>query len=1144
MSGSLPDEICLLISLQSMDVDGIHLHGTIPADIGNMQSLQYLDLSVNDLVGHIPLSFGRLPLIALDLADNGFDGPISTWIGSLTSLIQMHGDYNHFTGSIPSSIGGLQSLTWMSFTVNNLGGTLPTEIGSLRQLLALNLQDNLFEGSIPPSIVNLTAIEALTLNNNGFDGSIPQGINALGKLFLLDLDNNHLQGQIPFDMASASTAADSLLMELSLGLNALTGTFPFSLSYLPQLLALELQDNHLSGDLSFFPVAANSLLNYINISGNHFAGNMLGLANHLALDTLDLGFNQITGTIPSFIHWPRLQYFFVQHNQLSGSIEHLFDPIASDFLQNVDVSFNKLTGLLPQKVVWSPRSLKFSPFGFSSFAAVSNCFTGAIPDSLCSIITLTSLALDGLSTASHCRMPILHLFDSYALPYNAVHGTIPACLFNMSALTTLHLSGNDLDGTIPVSSSQGVLSDLSLSHNRLTGTVPRALQGGDHWTNLDLSFNKLSGSLSEGGDSYSANASIALDINRLSGGIPSIYYDVSDVDMLRGNLFDCQTKAMASDVPDGDPYKDQYDCGSDTIDAAYYVWLAMLVVLAAIIAGLLVWSKQSASVQAYNEIPLLEFPVPSSNESAGMMSLFRRVSSWRSLFLGQDAMAFHFPDRCCIPVALLQHIYHASVLFHELRLLSCLAVVFLLCIAMPVFVSLTAFYGSYTHQYAWTYSAAFLSGQSAAIGLLVLFQVFVLLVGLLAWRAAATLQAIQPTMEADDLKADSTADVSSLGHRPVRYVLIVLLNIAVVMIANGSYVYLFSAVDQPYAILLSLLLAFFKLGWGNVIRFCIIKYLQPSHQRQDVVHVRNILFHSSLVLFNTIVVPCLATLVVDSNCFYYLFVTPPSVTSSYRYDKCLQFDEYGCGTGETMGNQMDFSYQPPFSYSYQCSSAVLSGYAYVFVFKYILIGLVFPACVLAVSLYADQRNTGNSDKKPPFVTAILPPLWNTDRQAPVVQSQRHWMWSKLSACVLTACGTNAACVFSSADIAVRLSMMIGTLLTFGAVLPYLAVIICVAICTSTYLNQLGLARMLEKCASDDSKKAMLEEVCMQCRELYHALRQAALPLPGLLVVFCACFIFDTEGDQEGALRGTYFMLAMLVAPAVIFILTWIATRQH
>eukprot|EP01035_Chromulina_nebulosa_P019836 gene19836-25784_t len=32
---------------------------------------------------------------------------------------------------------------------------------------------------------------------------------------------------------------------------------------------------------------------------------------------------------------------------------------------------------------------------------------------------------------------------------NGVYGTIPSCIFNMPLLTTLHLSGNLLSGTLP-----------------------------------------------------------------------------------------------------------------------------------------------------------------------------------------------------------------------------------------------------------------------------------------------------------------------------------------------------------------------------------------------------------------------------------------------------------------------------------------------------------------------------------------------------------------------------------------------------------------------------------------------------------------------------------------------------------------------
>eukprot|EP00981_Chlorochromonas_danica_P015132 scaffold10658_cov189-Ochromonas_danica.AAC.1 len=82
--------------------------------------------------------------------------------------------------------------------------------------------------------------------------------------------------------------------------------------------------------------------------------------------------------------------------------------------------------------------------------------------------------------------------------------------------------------------------------------------------------------------------------------------------------------------------------------------------------------------------------------------------------------------------------------------------------------------------------------------------------------------------------------------------------------------------------------------------------------------------YSSLMLFNTIVAPCLATLLISSDCFYYVFTSPPSVSVSYTYPRCTTV--YGTTCSATVEAVYVSDFQPPFSYSYQCSSALLQEY--------------------------------------------------------------------------------------------------------------------------------------------------------------------------------------------------------------------------
>jgi hypothetical protein len=64
----------------------------------------------------------------------------------------------------------------------------------------------------------------------------------------------------------------------------------------------------------------------------------------------------------------------------------------------------------------------------------------------------------------------------------------------MTSLTTLHLSGNGLTGSLPNVVSHKLM-DLSLSHNIITGPIPLSFQN-RRWSGLDLSYNRINGKLS------------------------------------------------------------------------------------------------------------------------------------------------------------------------------------------------------------------------------------------------------------------------------------------------------------------------------------------------------------------------------------------------------------------------------------------------------------------------------------------------------------------------------------------------------------------------------------------------------------------------------------------------------------------------
>lgn len=178
----------------------------------------------------------------------------------------------------------------------------------------------------------------------------------------------------------------------------------------------------------------------------------------------------------------------------------------------------------------------------------------------------------------------------------------------------MSLASNGLSGSIPALEQYHNLTHLDLSYNRLTGTIPDKLQSSPSLLSLNLRSNRFSGNIdSTAGLVFAYNMSqqgvrLTLSVNRLSGDIPSELSSAEKVDILEGNLFYCHGTISSESLPESDPYKNQYICGSNLLDISLQVLLttASSVMLVVFVAAALLWRtiydlKQQQLFQAFHE---------------------------------------------------------------------------------------------------------------------------------------------------------------------------------------------------------------------------------------------------------------------------------------------------------------------------------------------------------------------------------------------------------------------------------------------------------------------------------------------------------------------------------------------------------------
>ena len=265
-----------------------------------------------------------------------------------------------------------------------------------------------------------TLVSNLTLQNNRLSGSIPAELGNLANLTDLALNDNQLSGSIPTQLGNLSA-----LVKLYLNDNSLTGPLPSEFANLRNLRRLALKNNK---------------------------GVCIPDAQAVDID---------------FRIWAS---WLENWHTLSEGVLTCDGNVFERAPQNVDaVEFKALVAL-------------YEATDGPNWTNNTNWLSGRDLDDWYGIET----------RGANQRIAKLTLHG------NGLNGQIPAAIGDLRYLTYLQMERNSLTGGIP--SEIGNLSrmiHLDLSHNALTGSIPAALGSMSELLALDLSENQLSGSVPE-----------------------------------------------------------------------------------------------------------------------------------------------------------------------------------------------------------------------------------------------------------------------------------------------------------------------------------------------------------------------------------------------------------------------------------------------------------------------------------------------------------------------------------------------------------------------------------------------------------------------------------------------------------------------
>eukprot|EP01038_Epipyxis_sp_PR26KG_P012517 gene12517-16788_t len=1044
----------LAYQVQNLSLSGRNLRGVLQSSIGKLTQLLNLDLSSNELEGSIPSSIGNLVLIKnLNLYSNQLNGSIPSSIGNLNQMENLALYNNNLTGSIPSSIGNLVQMENLALYGNKLSGSIPSSIGNLTQMEFLLLDTNQLTGSIPSSIGNLVQMENLALYDNNLSGSIPSSIGNLTQMEFLAIDTNQLTGSIP------SSIGNLVQMEyLTLNTNQLTGSITRKIGNLKSI--------------SFMHIFGNNLIGSIPVE----------ILNATSLQILDISSNILSGNINS--NWSalnRLQQAFFQNNKFDGSISINLPPL----LTTIDFSNNKLTGTIPFHI--------FQSHNLQSFAAVENCFSGSISEVICNCKSLQVLALDGLSAASNCPKQMnnfnsyFNLLSSQRDP-SVVHGSIPRCLYLMMPnLTTLHLAGNGLTGTISGSLnnsyiSESVLSDVSLSHNHLTGTIPIEWQLRSWQSALDLSSNFFNGILSDDFPLISNYQNLSLDLNQLSGKVPKNLLKALNINILAGSIFYCGVDTQ-NYLPINDPNWSNYQCGSNNFDASIYLWLVLFSI--SMIVFLIVFKCEAIMICNCNNLNTITI----KNFTTYCSEIKRNLIMWFKYFYDQkqsldDLLSSEVKDDL---LTLYDNLQLFGLKLNQIRRIMVILTVYLSVVMMVVYYILTDYYGSYKVQYGWTVSAGYLRGETAAL-IMMIFLIIFMIIYLSLWYKFSD-YIIIGSYKKNGLS--NTTSSSFLKYKYFtcsyyystmimwirsNYVLYLIINTIITIAINGAYVYGSVHLGESTLIIVALIVTIAKIIWRKVVLYLLFPFEKISFK-----------FFVAFFL-NNIIIPSLVTAFIKYDCFYYVIFSPPQIETSFQYSVCEEYlvlinensftcISYGFSIGSTL-------FTPKFQYSYQCSASLLNNYAYVYVFDLIIRGFIYPFIIMiAYSFSGNSYDEMNMIMKV-MIPKTLKPLNN------------HLNYSKQTNRIesIASNGNNSLCQPKKEDFGVAshnnnddrlkntsfqksisksystvidvdefvlgLTSSITILMTYGAIFPPIAPVALIGIYSESYFLQMKIGRFV------------------------------------------------------------------------------------
>jgi hypothetical protein len=342
---------------------------------------------------------------------------------------------------------------------------------------------------------------------------------------------------------------------------------------------------------------------------------------------------------------------------------------------------------------------------------------------------------------------------------------------------------------------------------------------------------------------------------------------------------------------------------------------------------------------------------------------------------------------------------------------------------------------------------------------------------------------------------------------------VVMIDVLLVLLVKGSYVYLviWRGITPSLKILVQISLSLFDICWNTFVVTRILMIF-PSLMRSKV----RVKLHLTLLIFNSIIAPIIATVLTDRNCLADIFQYGDEITSSEVYTICDAINTETKSCSSTSNVILSTSFRPPYTYSFQCSSAVLVNFVPVFIFTYSLLSFFQPILFFGcISFFRKSKILS-------FMLMMFPSILWSDA-APKDEFRKVIL-----------------------SIVSGLLHHIVVLMTFGIACPPLGVVIAISIFVSTSQWELLIGRflMLGKKKSPQNISSSISNTSPRnfnllalenaCVGVWLGPMKAVYTMIDVTSVVYSIILLDIAGDRIGGFPAFYtFSLPMLCAPVII-----------